>query len=861
MTLRIYSDMRALGKAFPNETPRKRKLELTCTGWLAAIVIMMPVHGASGQSTSEIAIHVSVMGEDRQPLAGVIIEGANEQAGLTASTHCRAITDVHGKASLHCSVEKTIQLNASLYGYLSVNSEIDQTELGQQPLEIVLSKIPAVQESVVVRGDSEGPLTERQGSTTTLAVQEATTSPLRPNTLVDALPMVPGVIRTPDGQVQISGMSENHSALIINSVGVNDPATGNFGLSVPVDTVDTIQVMQSPYLAQYGNFIAGVVSADTRRGSDKWSYSLNDPLPVFRIRSGHLEGLRNATPRLNFGGPLMVNRLYFAEGSEYLIDKAEVRTLPFPVNETRSTAFNSFTQVDALLGARNSVTATFHFAPHSLRYQGLNFFDPQPVTPNAVYQQDTGTVRDQIALNGGVISSTIAGTRIASNIGGQGSQDMTLTPLGNSGNYFGQQSRQATRFQWIETWNPAPLHWLGEHNLQIGSVLAHAEDEGSVAGHNVSITDATGGLIRTIYFSGNGAFSLGDLEMAAYAEDHWVMNTHLAVDLGLRAETQSITYSTRIAPRAGFSWTPEANHATVVRGGLGVFYDSVPLDTYAFSSFPQQVITTFDGSGHITDGPRQYINLTSTEASSCFPWIHQDIRSGDFAPYSVAWNFEGERAFNQWFALKARYLHAYAHNQLTLTPEIASSWSALVLGSSGSLQTRQMELTARLGASKQRQFFFSYVRQSAKGAVSDASTYLGDFPFPVVRSPITASTAGEIPNRFLLWGTSTLPWRMRITPHIEYRDGFTWQPVDQFQNYIPFASLQPRYPHYFSADVRIAKDLNLGPHHVIRLSITARNVTNHDNPLQVHGNTADPLYGTFFGNYGRHFLADFDFLF
>ena len=31
--------------------------------------------------------------------------------------------------------------------------------------------------------------------------------------------------------------------------------------------------------------------------------------------------------------------------------------------------------------------------------------------------------------------------------------------------------------------------------------------------------------------------------------------------------------------------------------------------------------------------------------------------------------------------------------------------------------------------------------------------------------------------------------------------------------------------------------------------------------LKVHDNVADPVYGTFYGNYGRHFLADFDILF
>jgi hypothetical protein len=42
------------------------------------------------------------------------------------------------------------------------------------------------------------------------------------------------------------------------------------------------------------------------------------------------------------------------------------------------------------------------------------------------------------------------------------------------------------------------------------------------------------------------------------------------------------------------------------------------------------------------------------------------------------------------------------------------------------------------------QFFFSYVRQSARGDQTDESSYLGDFPFPVVRSQISASkSCGE----------------------------------------------------------------------------------------------------------------------
>ncbi|HEY6406459.1 MAG TPA: hypothetical protein VIY29_03215 [Ktedonobacteraceae bacterium] len=796
------------------------------------------------------------MSKEGQPLPSVIVEGSS-RAGIV----CRTITDNQGRGILRgCSDDSTtLHISAHLQGYIAAATDINTKN--DTNLEIALTPETDIQQSVTVQSTPQSPVAESSSSETKLPVVAATSSPLRPNTVVDALPLVPGVIRTPDGRVQISGLDEEHSSLLINSVNVNNPATGDFGLSVPIDAVDLLKVMQSPYLAQYGSFTAGVVSAETRRGGDKWEYSLNDPLPDWRIRSGHLEGVRDASPRLNLSGPLIKNRLYFVEGFEYLLYKAEVRTLPFPVNETRSNAVNSFTQVDAVLDSRNTITATLHFAPHSLEYANLNYFDPQPVTPNADYQEDTGTVTHRFALRNGLLTSTFAGTRVATTVEGQSQGVMVLSPVGNSGNYFGQQSREATRFQWLETWSPGIVQWHGQHAFQIGGVLAHAENEGTVTAHDVSIVNTNGQLLRTISFAGSDSFSLSDIEPAVYAQDHWVVNKHLAMDAGIRFETKSLTNTSRFAPRGGLTWSPSGDSSTIIRGGLGIFYDSIPLETYAFSSYPQQIVTTYDGSGHVTDGPREFLNLIS-QSPSRSPFIHQQSRNGNFAPYSIAWNIEGERIVNQYFSLRLRYLHAGGHNQLTLSPQINGSKSALVLAGDGELQTQQFEVTSRLGANKERQFFFSYVRQFAAGDITDASTYLGDFPFPVVRSQITARTTGEIPNRFLLWGTTNLPWRMHLWPRIEYRNGFTWQPVDQFQNYISRASAaQPRYPAYFTADLRVGKDFTVASKHAVRISLTIRNLTDHNNPLQVHNNSYDRLYGSFFGNYGRHVLADFDFLF
>ena len=126
----------------------------------------------------------------------------------------------------------------------------------------------------------------------------------------------------------------------------------------------------------------------------------------------------------------------------------------------------------------------------------------------------------------------------------------------------------------------------------------------------------------------------------------------------------------------------------------------------------------------------KFLNITSTEAQSRFPFIDQKPRSGNFAPYSVSWNLELERAITSYLTMRARYLSSDANNQITLAPQITADWSALVLGGSGTGQNRQAELTAGVGSSKQRQFYFSYVRQFARGDFSDASGISGTSPFP-----------------------------------------------------------------------------------------------------------------------------------
>ncbi len=811
----------------------------------------------SPNASRSIPINISVLDENSHPVADAKIE-VNE-AGNSIST---VASDAAGKAATSVPTAGSYRLTISKPGFVTTDTTLDVTASGsEQSVDVVISSAALSQQSINVTGEPDNPVADTQPIQDSLPPAQAKNAPSNPATLNDALPLIPGIVRGPDGTVRIAGFGEDHSALLVNSVDVTDPSTGNFGLSVPIDSVQTIEVSVMPYLAQYGKFTAGVVSAETRRGGDKWDYSLNDPFPDFRIRSGHFNGIADAAPRFNLSGPLMENRIYFLEGAEYLYNSPEVRTLPYPENLTTSKAFNSFTQLDFVLTPTQTLTGSFHFAPHSAEYAGLDYFNPQPVTPNADFHESTATIVHRWAIGDGLLKSTLAGTSVSSSIVPQADGNMVLTPGQNTGNYFAQQSRDAGRYQWMEEWSPRIWHFAGDHSFKVGSVVGHSDNEGQFQANPVLIQNSSGQTIQQIRFVGGKPYDVSDTTPAFYVQDHWVFNSHLALDAGLRFEGQTITSTKRTAPRMGMVWSPDAAGKTVVRGGMGVFYDAVPLDVYAFNSYPDQLITTYDAQGLPIGRPVRYINLTDEAANSKFPFINRKLKSGNFAPYSVAWNMEVERVISRALMVRVKYLQSHAEGQITLQPEVVDDRNAMVLGSSGSAQTRQAEITARIGADGNRQFYFSYVRQYAYGDINSAAAYLGNFPSPVVQSTLNAALPSEIPNRFLLWGNYSLPKKFSVAPHVEYRDGFPFQATDVWQQWIATAGPQYRFPRYFALDLRMSKELQVSAKHAVKLSVTVRNLTDHFNPLEVYSNIADAQYGRFFGNYDRKFLFDFDFLY
>jgi Carboxypeptidase regulatory-like domain len=836
-------------------SPRLHTLTRSLTA--LPLVLALSFSVLAQQVRAGATMRVITHDEAEQAVAAVVVELKRNGTVISKTT-----TNEKGIAEFTNIAPGTYEVVTSKEGLETLN-QTDVAVTAGTPVEITFTVVPKVNLSatVNVQAGSEAPVEKAASVSTELKRTTVKDLPGKPATVKDTLPLVPGIVRSPEGEIKISGQGEHRSALIVNSADVTDPATGQFGVTVPVDSVETINVFKTPYLAQYGRFTAGVVSVETRRGGDKWDFEINDPLPEFRIWSGRLRGIREASPRLTFNGPIIANKFYFSEGVEYDLVKRPVRTLPFPFNESKSESINSFTQLDYILSPTHTLTGTFHVAPRRMSFVGLEFFNPQEVTPTFNAHDYTGTVIDRLTIGSNLLESTLAMKRYSGSVWGQGQREMTLAPTGNSGNYFSDQDRNASRIESIETYSLAPISAMGAHNLKFGSTIARTTNRGDFEARSVNIRDTSGQLIKRIDFVGSGqTFDRTDLETGFFAQDHWVVNPRLSVDVGTRFDRQGITETIRVAPRIGIALTPFRNLDTVVRGGYGLFYDRVPLMVYSFNRYPEQVVTTYGPDGEIIDGPRRFANVTDRAERSKLPFIFSKDIAGNFAPYSATWNVEVEHPVTKQLRVRANYLQSNSYGVITITPGIVQEQDALVMRGSGRSGYRQLELTTRWQMPDGQQLFFSYVRSRAQGDLNEFNNYLGNSPFPVVRTNQYSNLSGDLPNRFLTWGLVKLPWKVRVSPMLEWRNGFPYAATDAAQDYVGLPNTT-RFPHFFSLDGRVSKDFKVSDKYSLRLSVSGFNLTNHFNPYSIHANIDDPQYGVFFGNYKRRFRLDFDVLF
>jgi hypothetical protein len=758
---------------------------------------------------------------------------------LDGSSHIEAQSTPEGKFVLRAIPAGSYTITAQASGMAAtVRIEVTAETVSEVELQM---KLQAVIESTTVTASAEPADTKEPSGINTVENSAIRNMPNIDEQFQSLLPLIPGVVRGPNGLINMKGARTSQNGSLVNSADVTDPATGATAINIPIDVVSSVKVLSTPYDPEYGKFTGAVSNVETRAGDfNKFRVSAQNLLPRFRRIDGSIMGVAAFSPRITFSGPIAKDRVAFTQSFEYRYERDPVDSLPILQSWTRSENFNSYTQIDFNISPKQTATASFAIFPQRLDYYGLNTFTPQAGTPDLNERGYQAYLQHRYVTDSGdLLTSQVNFRRFDADLVPNSDAPFELLVETTEGGFFNHQNRDTTRTEWQEIFRSHPHHFFGSHELDAGVDFAHSSYDGRQEFLPVGMVGVAGYRLEQIQFGPATTFSVDQSEIAWFAGDKWTVSNRLTFDLGLRFDRDSVTDSVNPAPRAGFILALTKDGKTILKGGAGFFYDRVPLDVPAFPDLPSRTASTLNALGEV---------LSSTEYSNV-------ISSGLRNPRSEVWNLEVDRRVTSDFLVRVAYQQRNTVHEFFLDPIAYGPTGNLSLSDRGSDFYKEFQITGRCRVHHST-LNASYVRSRAYGDLNDFNQFFGNDPQAVIEPNQRGRLNFDAPNRILAWGEIAAPWKLTFAPVIDTHTGFPYSTINQYRDFVgPRNELQ--LPRFVSTDLQIWRELRLPKEKHARVGFGVFNVFNHPNYRDVQNDVDSYRFGEFFNGISREFHGKF----
>ena len=339
--------------------------------------------------------------------------------------------------------------------------------------------------------------------------------------------------------------------------------------------------------------------------------------------------------------------------------------------------------------------------------------------------------------------------------------------------------------------------------------------------------------------AGNGAFSQNVQRLGLYAQDSWRVSHHLTVNYGLRYQTTFGLFNAsglsqasnpsfpsmltewgypaavphddhkQVAPRLGIAYSPGGSEKTVIRAGVGMFYNDLAQNGWATAL--------------------QAVNPNSVAPPSL---IDPNYKT----PYAIHITGGAQHAFNEHWIVSADYTHeqgnhgyrAYPYTDVTIfRSDNRSSYNSLMLHAQANM--RRFSLTANYTLSKAQTWgcllgeLFDYVN----GVCDPLNAFnRGDY----------GPSGEDVRHRFVLAGTVHIPGGFELTTitQAESARPFTITNADNSGrisiNGVPTSLDEFRGRAYIQADLRVSRPIKVGKRWGIDPFAEFFNLFNRNNP-------------------------------
>jgi hypothetical protein len=700
--------------------------------------------------------------------------------------------------------------------------------LGGTSHVLVEMRLTFVRESVDVIAPANSPTESLQpvAVSDVLSGAKMDVQPLAGDDFQSLLTVLPSIIRGPDGRLRVKGGGPTTGALQVSSASLNDPSTGDFDLELPSGAVESVEVLSNPFAAEYGRFSTSVTQVRTKRGTNEWVTKPDNLVPGFGRGFGFINKFE---PRLSISGPLKSDRLLLGQYFQYRFARTAVRSLPGePLLGLES--FDSFTRLDAVISPRHQLTGGVIWFPRKITNATLSTFRPPDTTTEFTQEGLSAGIADRLVLSASAVLETTFATRafqVEQHV--LGNQPMVYAPEGQSGSFFSTQERSVNSVQLVEALTISKENWLGQHVFKFGLDVQYSRFDGLDTNREVQVVRLDGSLAeRTTFGPSFVEPRASGTEISGFAQDRWRVNDRLNFELGFRIDRDGVIDRLNYSPRVGLSFSLLPDGRGIVRGGIGKFAERTPLTVNAFAHYGARTVQRFAADETPLGPPVTFVHT-----------MPDPLRTPESIVQTVAWDQRiGRRLF-----FKAAFLRRNGVRAYVLDPD--ASLGLLTLTSSGASRYWEVETTGRWLASEHRDLSVSYVRTRSKRDLNDYDQFFGNFRNPLVRPNENSLSPTDVPHRVIVRGSIGLFGQWVFSPIYEWRSGFPWSAVDEYQDFVGTRNQAGRLPSVSTLDFTIARPIRFKKYR-FTAGIKVYNAFDSGSERDVQTNLTSPNYGQFY---------------
>jgi len=602
----------------------------------ALVLLFVGVPRALAQQGQFAAMQGRIADESGAALPGAVVVVTHQGSGVFR----QVVSNPDGSYYVTGIVPGTYRITAELSGFRKYERSDIVLQIGNTATLDITLAVGGVEENVTVTGES--PLldvTSKQIGAN-IGQAELTALPILNRNWMFAVGLTPGVqIQSSTASFAcesliVGGGSNRSGNFSIDGGGNNDDYLGSScGSQVrpALEAVQEFQVLTNQYDAEFGRTAGAVVNVITKQGTNAFHGSLFDTYTNDKVTAEDFFVAQNnlTKPQTEqkdwggtIGGPIKKNKAHFFYSLDRIV-YAEGRSNAFAsrpelnyANTQTMKLWNHMIRFDHQINANNTWNARYlvEYSPTYQRVAGRwtlasrdQEFDIDRTTGgswntifgnNRFNQVRVGYTYEKNGFTPKEVQDGVPMVDLAP----------TLTMLTfTDGTRNGAQFRIDNAYEISESYTQFVPQWAGgDHDLKFGASYIYSQ---------IELPDQTD-MNGRFQFATDNAFNASDprtyperlfirvpaptdIKMPThvavfFAQDKW-QRQNLTLNLGVRYDVEVtpidnasnpligsgayVVDKNNFAPRLGFSWKPRGSNVSLFRGGYGIFYDKVTLQT------------------------------------------------------------------------------------------------------------------------------------------------------------------------------------------------------------------------------------------------------------------------------------------